>query len=81
MITRDSDITRLLDRLQKQGFISRERQTSDRRIILTRIAADGLELLTHLDRPVSELHRKQFAKVKVLEQLIKSLTSLPHTAP
>ena len=45
MITRDPDITRLLDRLEKRGLISRCRETKDRRMVLTRISAEGLKLL------------------------------------
>src|ERR1700674_4504346 len=37
MITRDPDITRLLDRLEKRGLISRCRQAKDRRMIMVRI--------------------------------------------
>ena len=59
MITRDPDITRLLDRLEKRGLISRCRETKDRRMVLTRITADGLELLARLDEPVQDIHRKQ----------------------
>jgi DNA-binding MarR family transcriptional regulator len=59
MITRDPDITRLLDRLEKRGLISRCRETKDRRMVLTRISPGGLALLSRLDGPVEEVHRKQ----------------------
>lgn len=59
MITRDPDITRLLDRLEKRGFISRSRETEDRRTVLTRITPEGLSLLARLDEPVQEAHKKQ----------------------
>ena len=59
MITRDPDITRLLDRLEKRGLISRCRETRDRRTVLARITADALKLLTRLDEPVQEVHRRQ----------------------
>src|ERR1700692_4648988 len=55
MITRDPDITRLLDRLEKRGLISRSRETKDRRMVMTRIAAEGLKLLARLDEPVQEV--------------------------
>src|SRR5262245_47533935 len=35
MISHDPDITRLLDRMEKRGLISRERQTDDRRVVKT----------------------------------------------
>ena len=59
MITRDPDITRLLDRLEKRGLVSRCRETKDRRMVLTRITDKGLELLARLDEPVQEAHRAQ----------------------
>ena len=59
MITRDPDITRLFDRLEKRGLISRCRETKDRRMVLTRITPEGLALLARLDRPVQEAHRNQ----------------------
>ena len=58
MITRDPDITRLLDRLEKRSLISRCRESKDRRMVLTRIAPEGLELLARLDKPVEDTHRK-----------------------
>ncbi len=57
MITRDPDITRLLDRLEKRNLIARCRETKDRRIMLARIARDGLDLLARLDEPVQATHR------------------------
>lgn len=59
MITRDPDVTRLLDRLEKRGLISRWRETKDRRVVMTKITADGLNLLIRMDQPVQELHRRQ----------------------
>lgn len=59
MITRDPDITRLLDRLEKRRLIARARGALDRRLILTRISAKGLSLLKTLDQPVLAVHRKQ----------------------
>ena len=59
MITRDPDVTRLLDRLEKRGLISRWRDTKDRRMVMARITVDGLKLLARLDEPVQESHRKQ----------------------
>jgi DNA-binding MarR family transcriptional regulator len=52
MITRDPDITRLLDRLERRGLARRERDATDRRVVLTRITAEGLRLLARLDAPV-----------------------------
>src|SRR6059036_1899046 len=63
MITRDPDVTGLLDRLEKRGLISRCRETKDRRMILTRITPAGLNLLAELDEPVREAHRGQLGHI------------------
>ena len=59
MITRDPDVTRLLDRLEKRGLISRCRETGDRRTVMVRITPEGLDTLARLDEPVQAAHRKQ----------------------
>src|SRR5271170_8314415 len=58
MVTRDSDITRLLDRLEKRSLISRCRETKDRRTVWTQITPEGLDLLARLDGPIRTTHRK-----------------------
>ena len=63
MISHDPDMTRLLDRMEKRSLITRERQKDDRRVVKTRITPQGLELLTTLDQPVHDLHKRQFAHV------------------
>lgn len=56
MITRDSDITRMLDRLESRQLIKRERGDDDRRIVRVFISEKGLQLLNDLDGPISEWH-------------------------
>lgn len=67
LITRDPDITRLLDRLEARGLISRQRSAQDRRVVTAKILPAGLEILTALDKPVEELHRKQLGHMTALE--------------
>jgi DNA-binding MarR family transcriptional regulator len=57
MINRDPDITRLIDRLEKRGLVTRSRGRKDRRVVRGRITPAGLQLLKGLDRPVSEFVR------------------------
>lgn len=59
MITRDPDVTRLLDRMEKRGLISRARESRDRRMVLARITPAGLKLADRLDEPVQQIHRRQ----------------------
>ena len=75
MITRDPDITRLLDRLENRALISRHRDTKDRRVVSTRITAEGLRILEALDKPVADFHRAQFPRMPEarLAQLIDLL--------
>ena len=56
MITRDPDVTRLLDRLETRGLAERSRCTEDRRVVWTRITPAGLAAIAPLDEPVNELH-------------------------
>lgn len=60
MINRDPDMTRLLDRMELRGWVVRERQRADRRVVVVQIGPEGLRLLAELDEPVLELHRDQF---------------------
>ena len=78
MITREPDMTRLLDRLEKRGLITRTRSTSDRRVVATSITQAGLELLGRLDEPVIALHKRQFghlgeAKLRQLIELLETV--------
>lgn len=59
MLTRDSDLTRLLDRLDERGLIRRARDPLDRRSVTTTITEAGLQLLRKLDGPVDRVHRQQ----------------------
>jgi DNA-binding MarR family transcriptional regulator len=59
MVTRDSDITRLLDRLERRALITRCRESKDRRTVWTRITPSGLELLARLDKPMCAAHRER----------------------
>lgn len=68
MITRDPDVTRLLDRLAARGLIQRTRDRRDRRVVASRITPEGLALLEKMDEPVLTFHRRQLSHLPV-EQL------------
>ena len=65
MITCDPDITRLLDRLEARGLVSRSRERRDRRLVTSRITAQASRLLKQLDELVSSLHQWQFRRLPV----------------
>jgi len=80
MITRDPDLTRLLDRLETRGLVTRARDGEDRRVVTTRITPQGLALLGELDEPVQAQNRKTLAhlgeqKLRALAQLLDEARS------
>ena len=78
LISHDPDITRLLDRMEKRGLITRERQKDDRRVVKTRITPQGIELLKPLDQPMRDLHKRQFrhvaaTRLKILSGILEEI--------
>ena len=75
MITRDPDITRLLNRLADRGLVERSRARHDRRVIYGRITTEGRKLLGEMDRPVEKWNREMLMHVgqERLKQLIDLL--------
>jgi len=71
MISRDPDITRLVDRLEKRGLVARIRGRQDRRVVEVAITEKGLELLNGLDEHVDRFPRSMLGHLgpKRLEQL------------
>jgi len=59
MMTRDPDVTRLLDRLGVRKLVIRWRDHEDRRVVKTRVTGEGLQIIRRLDAPISGLHRRQ----------------------
>ncbi|MGC2195924.1 MAG: MarR family transcriptional regulator [Terriglobales bacterium] len=83
MINRDPDITRLVDRLEKRGLVTRRRGKADRRVIRAAIAPAGLNLLKGLDEPVRNFLRQRMGhlateRLHLLSQLLEQArTGLP----
>ena len=81
MIMRDPDMTRLLDTLERQGWIRRTRSQADRRAILSAITPAGLKLLAPLDGLVVAMHaaqlkhlgRQKLQKLNALLELVRSV--------
>jgi DNA-binding MarR family transcriptional regulator len=65
MVEEAAGITRLIDKLEAAGYVSRERSTPDRRLVLCRITKSGLALLAGVDAAVTEADK---AVLKVLDE-------------
>lgn len=82
MTTRASDVTRLVDRLEKAGHVARQRTGADRRVILVRMTESGRKLVDNLREPLLEAHRrtKQHLSTEKLELLNSLLFELRQPA-
>ena len=74
LISRAPDITRMLDRLEQNGWIERERSVEDRRTVLVGITTEGLRLVRELQRPLAQCHQKQVGHLSAKE--LKTLCEL-----
>lgn len=76
LITRMPDVSRLLDRMEAAGLISRVRSSADRRQVNTTLTAKGRKLVDQLDGPMAREHERQFKGLdaKQLKTLIDLLT-------
>jgi MarR family transcriptional regulator, 2-MHQ and catechol-resistance regulon repressor len=78
-------ITGLLDRLEKQGLISRQRSADDRRVVFVELTEGARNLIKKLDKPVLEMHEQLIghlsrAELKELNRLLdKARLSLNDT--
>lgn len=80
MVTKESDITRLLDRVESRRLISRERPATNRRLVIASITDAGLQILKELDEPVAEINRRLVghlgkAKLKTVNELLEQIRS------
>jgi DNA-binding MarR family transcriptional regulator len=78
MITRDPDMTRLLDRMEKRGLVLRSRTSTDRRVVHAHLTPEGATLLRSLEKPVRDAIRGPLAPLGVakLEQLTALLEEI-----
>jgi DNA-binding MarR family transcriptional regulator len=69
-----ADTTRLLDRLERMGLVSRVRSTEDRRVVTSRIAPRGLAMLDKVATPLRELEAREVGQVS--EARLRALISV-----
>ncbi|HSM17567.1 MAG TPA: MarR family transcriptional regulator [Gemmatimonadales bacterium] len=78
MIEQAPGITRLLDRLEAKGLVSRERSSDDRRTVRCRISSQGLRVVSRLDEPMDAFNDRVLAAIpkRHQRQLVESLNQL-----
>jgi DNA-binding MarR family transcriptional regulator len=74
MPTKDSDITRLLARLQTKGLLSRAPDAGDRRVVKSQLTPQGASLLEQAESVVRGLLEEQFRGLS--GKKLRRLTSL-----
>lgn len=55
MVERTPGVTRLIDRMERKGWVDRRRCTQDRRRVWCMITPAGLDLLERLDAPIDQV--------------------------
>ena len=75
LVTRMPDVTRLLDRMEDAGLVTRARDSADRRVVTTRLTPRGRKLVDSLDAPVAAEHERALGplgseKLRTLVQLL-----------
>lgn len=74
MVTREPDITRLLDRLEKNGLVTRARDSEDRRVVTVRITEKGLQVTNRLEGPLTEYLEEKLGHLG--EETLRMLSQL-----
>ncbi len=79
LIAEVPDMTRLLDRLERLGYVDRHRSEVDRRMVKVTLTAKGGAVLAELRGPVEECHKRQMNaldqnKLQELLSLLKQVT-------
>ena len=83
MVERASDITRIIDRLEKNGYVERDRTSEDRRMSITKITAKGIKLVNEITPLLEKEHKIITANLNegeckqlsdLLEKLYKDMT-------
>ena len=82
LVSRAPDVTRMLDKLETAGLITRTRSTTDRRAVLVGITESGVALLDRVASPLRDCHRRQLGhltggQLAALTALLKAARA-PH---
>jgi Transcriptional regulators len=82
LISRMPDVSRLLDRMETAGLVSRVRSTDDRRLVNTTLTGRGRQLVDRLDDDIAAAQEDQFGHMtkEQLRTLIDLLSVARTTA-
>jgi DNA-binding MarR family transcriptional regulator len=86
MVTRDSDLTRLISGLARDGLVVRGTDAGDRRRSINRITADGRALLNRLDGQVADAAKQTLGhlgrkRLTALLDLLVTFAPPPRPSP
>jgi DNA-binding MarR family transcriptional regulator len=75
LISRVPDVSRLLDRMEEMGLLSKERDSSDKRHVTARITAKGRRVLTEATPGLAEFGRGRVDRLsaRTIEALVEAL--------
>jgi DNA-binding MarR family transcriptional regulator len=86
MIARDPDVTRLVDRLNRRGLVTRSRGRQDRRVVEVGITEKGQQVLRSLDEAVGRFPKavighlgpKKLGHLRaLLDQMVANIGAFP----
>jgi DNA-binding MarR family transcriptional regulator len=82
LVSRAPDVTRMLDKLEARGLVSRVRSAEDRRSVLVEVTDAGLALLARIAAPLRACHARQLGhlppgELERLTELLKAARA-PH---
>jgi MarR family transcriptional regulator, 2-MHQ and catechol-resistance regulon repressor len=72
MVERAPDTTRLLDRLEQQGYVERVRSQNDRRLSIARITSQGLMVLDEITPCFESIWQELSSKISRAESMMLS---------
>jgi DNA-binding MarR family transcriptional regulator len=68
------DVTRLIDRLERDGLVTRHRGDEDRRVVYVAITAKAQSLLKKIGKPLHEYHKNHLGRLSKTD--LKTMTRL-----
>jgi DNA-binding MarR family transcriptional regulator len=80
LVSRVPDVSRLLDRMEDLGLMTRERDPDDRRHITARATPKGLKILVEAEPTLRALEEQYFGRIGAgpLKDLIETLDAVRH---